>query len=73
MAECDHNQNPNDCWWERDIKGIHLCKVCSVCEKEKLSKYDPSVLSEDQQITAFGRVVAASNYSAVEDQVESDY
>lgn len=32
-------------WWEHDAKGIPLCRVCPKCEKEKLSKYRPEILS----------------------------
>jgi hypothetical protein len=32
-------------FWVNDYQGIPLCKVCDVCEHEKLSKYDPMVLN----------------------------
>ena len=32
-------------WWEYDAQGIPLCKVCGDCEKEKLSRYRPEILS----------------------------
>ena len=32
-------------WWVNDYQGIPLCKVCDDCEGEKLSKYNPWVLS----------------------------
>jgi hypothetical protein len=74
MSDCDHAANPDSCWWERDVRGIPLCKVCDQCVKEKLSTYSPSVLSEEQQVTAFGKVVADSDYSACAgEQVEADY
>jgi hypothetical protein len=38
-------ESENYAWWARDFQGIELCKVCNVCEKEKLSKYRPEILS----------------------------
>jgi hypothetical protein len=32
-------------WWAKDAQGIELCRVCSDCEREKLSRYRPEVLS----------------------------
>lgn len=32
-------------WWAHDARGIPLCRVCSDCEDEKLSKYRPEILS----------------------------
>lgn len=32
-------------WWENDAQGIPLCRVCEDCEREKLSKYRPEILS----------------------------
>lgn len=32
-------------WWEYDARGIPLCRVCDKCEKEKLSKYRPEILT----------------------------
>ncbi len=68
---CDHNTANS--WWENDTKGIPLCRVCSKCEKAKLATYRPSVLTEEQQMTAFGKVVAESNYDGVEECLEADY
>lgn len=31
-------------WWAKDARGIELCRVCSVCEKEKLAQYRPEIL-----------------------------
>lgn len=70
---CDHQTDPSICWWEYDVKGIALCKVCPACVKAKLSGYRPSVLSDEQQMTAFGKVVTTTPYEGVEEQVEADY
>jgi len=35
-----------DSWWENDARGIPLCRVCEKCEKEKLARYRPDVLSD---------------------------
>lgn len=32
-------------WWARDAQGIELCRVCDRCEKEKLARYRPEILS----------------------------
>jgi hypothetical protein len=32
-------------WWEYDAQSIPLCRVCSVCRKQKLSKYRPEILT----------------------------
>lgn len=31
--------------WEHDAQGIPLCRACSQCRKEKLSKYRPVILT----------------------------
>ena len=31
--------------WENDAQGIPLCRVCSLCKMEKLSKYRPEILT----------------------------
>ena len=73
MRDCNHAANPDSTWNEYDVKGIFLCKVCAECQKERLAKFSPTVLDDEQQKVAFGRVVASSDYSAVEEQVDSDY
>lgn len=32
-------------WWAHDAQGIPLCRVCSKCKDEKLSRYRPEILS----------------------------
>lgn len=32
-------------WWEYDAQGIPLCRVCTLCRDEKLSRYRPEILS----------------------------
>ncbi len=71
MSDCNHTSANS--WWEHDAKGLPLCRVCSKCEKEKLATYRPSVLTEEQQMTAFGKVVAESNYDGVEECLDADY
>lgn len=36
---------PEDIWPAKDAQGIFLCYVCDRCEKERLAKYRPEVLS----------------------------
>jgi hypothetical protein len=39
--DCDRSQS----WWARDAQGIELCRVCSICEAAKLSRYRPEILT----------------------------
>lgn len=32
-------------WWAYDARGIPLCRVCSSCQREKLSRYRPEILT----------------------------
>lgn len=32
-------------WWAKDAQGIELCRVCERCEREKLAKYRPEILT----------------------------
>ena len=41
-----HICSRNDRWEETDARGIFLCFVCDICEKEKLSKYRPEVVTD---------------------------
>jgi hypothetical protein len=38
-------ESTKDSWWVRDAQGIELCRVCEDCEKEKLARYRPEILS----------------------------
>ncbi len=40
-CRCGSGENS---WWEMDGRGIPLCRVCSKCREEKLSKYRPEIL-----------------------------
>jgi hypothetical protein len=31
-------------WWEYDVKGRPLCRVCAECRKAKLSTYRPEIV-----------------------------
>ncbi len=42
---CERHVKGDGSWWARDARGIELCRVCSNCEKEKLSHYRPEVLT----------------------------
>ena len=44
MAACNCGSGENS-WWRNDARGIPLAKVCGQCEKEKLSKFRPEVLT----------------------------
>ena len=34
-----------DSYWQYDAQGIPLCRTCSKCDKEKMSRYRPEILS----------------------------
>lgn len=69
-SECNHTKNDGS-WWEYDIAGIALCRVCDKCRKQRLSHYRPEVLSEDQRYGQdAGDATTRYNYSATG---EEDY
>jgi hypothetical protein len=68
---CNHTRN--DSWWENDRRGIPLARVCDKCIAEKLRGYSPSVLTEEQQEVAFGKVVDTESAYCPDEQVEADY
>lgn len=41
--KCNHTKENS--WWVYDGRGIPLCRVCSKCEKTRLSKYRPKILN----------------------------
>lgn len=46
MLDLDqHECNREESWPEHDAQGIYLCRVCSVCVEEKLSRYRPEILT----------------------------
>ena len=42
MCNCGSGESR---WAEQDAQGIFLCYVCESCEKEKLGRYRPEILS----------------------------
>jgi hypothetical protein len=32
-------------YWQRDARGIELCRTCGACHEEKMRRYRPEVLS----------------------------
>lgn len=42
---CQTHTRDDGSWWEHDGRGIPLCRVCEKCVDEKLSRYDPKILS----------------------------
>lgn len=36
-------------WWAKDGQGIELCRVCHLCEAEKLARYRPEILKPYNQ------------------------
>jgi len=57
---CDMHSKYDGSWWEYDGRGIPLCRVCSLCEKEKMARYRPEILKWYSQ-------------SDVDEQIEEDY
>lgn len=41
----DHECPPGESWPEYDAQRIYLCRVCSKCRAEKLSRYRPEILT----------------------------
>ena len=42
---CRRHTRGDGSWWEHDARGIPLCRACDKCEKAKLSRYRPEILS----------------------------
>lgn len=42
---CKMHSKYDGSWWAHDAQGLPLCRVCSDCIDEKLSKYKPKVLT----------------------------
>jgi hypothetical protein len=50
MDACNQHTAGDGSWWEHDAQGIPLCRVCDSCIEQKLSRYNPWVLTGyDQQ------------------------
>lgn len=50
----------NPSWWAYDARGIPLCRVCDACQREKLSRYRPEILT-------------GYNESDVDELIDDDY
>lgn len=37
-----------DSYWQRDARGIELCRTCDTCHDAKMAKYRPEVLNNSQ-------------------------
>jgi hypothetical protein len=37
---CRHHQKGDGSWWMHDCQGIPLCRVCDLCEREHMKKYN---------------------------------
>lgn len=37
-------------WWEKDAQGIELARVCGRCQREKLARYRPEILTGYSQL-----------------------
>jgi hypothetical protein len=60
-------------WLEYDKQGIPIAKVCEKCCFTVLSRYSPSVLTEDQQMVVFGQVVDTDSPYCPDECLEEDY
>ncbi len=45
-APCEPHRPGDGSWWANDARGIPLARVCDRCEKAKLAKYRPEVLTD---------------------------
>ena len=46
VAEGRHSCDPNERRPEHDARGIFLCYVCDKCERVKLARFRPAVLTD---------------------------
>ena len=44
--ENHHHTKGDGSWWENDVRGIPLARVCEDCKEHKLAGYRPEVLSD---------------------------
>jgi len=42
---CGSHVKDDGSWWAKDAQGIPLNRVCDKCEKHKLAKYRPEILT----------------------------
>lgn len=42
---CNMHTRGDGSWWAHDAQGIPLCRVCERCERAKLSRYRPEILT----------------------------
>lgn len=45
MTISEHECERDESWAEYDAQGIYLCRVCSKCREDKLSRYRPEILT----------------------------
>ena len=56
----NHQCIRSESWPRYDAQGIYLCRVCDVCEEDKMSRYRPEILTGYTQ-------------ADVDEPIESDY
>lgn len=70
LCNCESGQ---ESWWEYDVQGIALCRVCPACERKQLRRYRPEVLDEDQRARAGYAVKQELTYAdVVEEPIEAE-
>lgn len=68
-----HKDDPSiESWWENDVKGFPLCKVCTECQAESLRKYRPEILSDEQREIAGLAESDLSYEDVVEEPLDED-
>lgn len=69
-----HSGDGTGSWWQHDAMGITLARVCDDCIKEKLSRYDPAVLTDSCYELLYGKnnTTQAKYTDVVEEQIEPD-
>lgn len=67
-----HEHTRAESWWEHDVQGIPLARVCRECVKFKLKGYDRAVLT-DEQCETLGVSLDRPRYvEVVEEQIEDE-
>lgn len=74
MNNCTHSRNDGLSWWEHDARGIPLARVCDQCIVERLRRYAPGVLTDEQRQLAYpGSTTRPASYlETVEEPIEPE-
>ncbi len=70
---CNIAHNNTNSHWEYDVRGIPLARVCGHCAAEVLSRYSSRVLTEEQQLLAFGSIQVTEDDFYCDEPLDEDY